>query len=304
MEQIFNELSADGSYDSHKSADEGMRQLISLVNKMAAAGFSRILRTTDNFCSCELCREYTISMWLHEHMKEESVRLFMSYATKSPYIKDLLDDDKNKLLEFRYKSKKVYGLGLACLWDTAALSLNCFHDSMPELECTRFEDGDIFTYYDSVMNLVSITEAERYKDKLRNILFRDVSDGECLVNRFHELFPRLILSREADKNIRALNGHESFFREYIKHFTVLNAAAEKWSEGINFEPALKWSYDTKETLSQYGDERTFVCGDGITRKFSAHTKLMSSNQRIYFLNDKGIVHIGYAGRHLPTVKYK
>ena len=136
MDQIFNELSADGSYDSPEKTDEGMRQLIRLSKKMTDSGFSGIIRTTCDFCSRELCRGYTIGKWVQEHSKEDSVRLFMLYASKSPYIKDIIDDDKTKLLEFRYHGTEVYGLGLACLWDTVSLSLNSFNDSMPELECT------------------------------------------------------------------------------------------------------------------------------------------------------------------------
>ena len=73
-----------------------------------------------------------------------------------------------------------------------------------------------------------------------------------------------------------------------------------------FEPkGITFSGESKPTIKQYGACRQFVCTDSETRLFVMHTKLISSNQRIYYfpIPEQEVVHIGYVGKHLPTVRH-
>jgi len=110
----------------------------------------------------------------------------------------------------------------------------------------------------------------------------------------------------ASKQIEELRGSEQFFPEVIRHLRILNKTMAAYTDGP-FEPtAINWSVDSHSTLEQYSDCRTFRCNDGNNRTFSYHSKILSANKRIYFFPfvDEKVVHIGYIGDHLPTVKYR
>ena len=48
-----------------------------------------------------------------------------------------------------------------------------------------------------------------------------------------------------------------------------------------------------------------MCPDGVSRKFSLHTKISVECKRIHFIVDRDTkrILVGYVGDKLPTVKY-
>ena len=225
----------------------------------------------------------------------------MNNAAKAPYIKF----HREGLTEFKFNNKEA--LGLAFVKKTAALSLNCFPDGRIELE--RSEILDDGQEHNDKFNSETISSTTNFKAKrlwLHEIAQRDINNGDELYANFRLFFPRLRLSEHAGKNLRLLNGHEYFFKEFLRHFSILNDTAEDWKEGIAFSTSgLDFSKESQQTLNKYRTEHTFTCYDNKQRVFSKHSKIIGANQRIYFYHDaqKGIVHIGHAGLHLPTVEY-
>lgn len=214
MDQVFNELSADGKYPTHQDANDAVRKLLDLSKNMTAIGFSRELRVSSNFCSLELCKGLTLGRWLNEHIKEDSGRLLLSYASKMPYVDDVLRDEGK---HFTYRGNDAYGLGYAYLRGTVALALECFPEGDTEL------DSDIGKV--SVMTISTCRKFTDGKKHLRQKIFSEIKDGSGLIEKFAVLFPYIRLSKDARKNIASLNGNEDFFRKYINHFAALNEAA-------------------------------------------------------------------------------
>ena len=308
MDQIFNELSADGSYSSREDAEKGLMRLADVSGEMVNIGFSPILRTTENFSSLELCPGFTIHKCILKNIKDPRAKLFLDYATKSPYVNDILDSrQKGILSEFSYKSKEVFGLALAFMNNIPALSLSCFPEGRINLEHTILNADKSLSI--KTVNAETISSIEMFiqcRDFLQNAVWNCIKNGIDLIEQFARLFLSLYLSRHAQENIASLNGNEEFFREFIRHFAVLNETARQWKKGIRFKPeGIDFSNETKRTLEEYRDEHTFTCCDGEARLFSAHSKIKSANQRIYFFHDAAtnIVHIGHAGKHLHTAKY-
>ena len=308
MEQIFNELSADGCYPSLPEARRGMGQLVGLMQKMVQLGFSRCLRTTQNFCALKLSMNYTIGCWLKDGRVDKDIQRFLLlYSTKAPYIEDFLDKEQtNRIIEFKFQNRVAYGLGLAFLWDTVALSLDAdpnFCKDSVMLDSLFLSEGGESRKPISVGNLALTEQFEVRKEKLFGILSREVSNGSNLLEHFSELFPKLSLSKRAEKSLKELSGKELFFKDILCHFFILNETAQNWKAG-SFEPqGLNWSAETSATLQKFGKQREIDCSDGKRRCFSLHSKLMNANKRIYFFPEAGIVHIGYVGDHLPTVNF-
>ena len=309
--QIFNELSADGSYSSRAEAGKAIVQLARLTGKMCSIGFSPFLMTTENVALLQMCEGYTILNCLYDnfHAQEPEMKLLMISATKAPHIEGLLNDEQgNTMLEFRYRQVQALGLGLGSIRNIPVLSLNCFSEEGEiELERTSIiDDGSLQT---STVHAETISSCERFTKRrayLHTVAQSNIKNGKDLCSNFEKLFPNLKLSDRARKDICSLNGNEEFFREFMRHFSVLSDEAKDWNGGCDFMPkGIDCSPESTETLKRYEMEHTFICCDGTARLFSLHSKIFSANKRIYFSHDKenSIVHIGHAGDHLPTVDY-
>lgn len=307
IDQIFNELSADGSCVSREEAVNSLVLLGEISEKMNSIGFSSSLRTTSDFRSRELCPGFTVDQCIRENIKNDKIRLLLSYAAKSPYVAELLDIGHGEALsEFRYKGVEAFGLALAYMNGIPALSLSCFPEGEILLDRVDVSSEEISSGSVNAESLSSHEGFARRRESLQNIVWSSIRDGQGLLEIFGHLFPRLRLSGNAKKNIASLTGNEAFFLEFMRHFSILNDTALQWKKGSKFNPqGTDWTNDTKETLQRYGEERTFVCADGVTRTFSAHSKIKRANQRIYFFHDskENVVHIGCAGVHLKTAKY-
>lgn len=311
MDQIFNELSADGSYVSRSEAGKAIIQLARLTGNMHYIGFSPSLITTEKFSLLKLCEDYTILDCLRDniHVQEPYVKLLMIYATKAPFVEEMLNDEqRNILFDFRYRQVQALGLGLGSIRDVPVLSLNCFSEE-GEIELKRTSLTGSDTIQTSTVHAETISSCERFIERrayLHTVVQRNIKNGKDLCGNFEKLFPNLKLSKHARKDINSLNGNEDFFGEFMRHFSVLSDKAKDWNGGCELMPKeIGCSPESKETLKRYETEHTFMCCDGIYRLFSSHSKIFSTNKRIYFYHDEGnsIVHIGHAGDHLPTVEH-
>lgn len=313
MDQIFNELSANGSYADKYAASAGMERMLRLSLALNRCGFSRSLRLIEGAGQLQLSSDYTLSEWSNDRSagaNRDLQRLFLTSASRAPYVEQFIADaEQDCLIEFKFQGQSAMGPGLAHLWGIPVLSLD--GDSLFTTPSFAIEYQQICADNETseTVNVISVTHADQIDpicQSLQSSQIAGITDGRKLVASLPDLFPNLVCSSNAASQMMELTGSEQFFQEVIRHLSILNATMGKWDGGI-FEPlGLTWSPESGLTLSQFGKTREFVCADGICRQFSLHTKMKSANQRIYFYPEpeKRRVHIGYVGKHLPTTNFR
>ncbi|MCY4046513.1 MAG: hypothetical protein OXF42_00145 [Candidatus Dadabacteria bacterium] len=315
MDQIFNELSANGSYDSKYSACAGMENLACLSLEMAKIGFSGKLRTVQNFHQLPIAPDFTISDWANEKkgVDKEKRQWLLFSATQHPYIEDFMEKEQdNSLVEFKFDCKKCLGLGLAFLWDCGALSLDGderFRQDAVEASLYQIDSNDKeSTETVKILSWYSREQLPSIRDVLVKSERKSISDGEGLLSKSLSLFPALSIGQKASKQLQTFKGSEQHFQEIIRHFSVLNETMRNWKSGPFAPQGVSWSPESQPTMEQFAKEREFICSDREKRTFSLHSRISSANAnlRIYFLPDTSnkTVHIGYVGTHLPTVKHR
>jgi hypothetical protein len=313
MDQIFNELSAGDGYADKYAASQGMERLMRLTHQLSQCGFHRVLRVVEGFSQLTISPGYTMSQWGRDRTigaDRDLQRLFLTVTGKSPYIEQFLADaEDNALIEFKYQNQIAFGLGLAYLWGSAALSLDGdvrFTQPSIDMVCYQLRENTESNEMVSVRLIYSIESLVAACSALQEKQIAGIDNGKQLIAKMSALFTHIACGVEAVKQLSYLTGSEQFFPEIIRHLSILNTTMEQWRSGP-FEPkGLTWSPESESTSNQFSASRQFVCQDAVNRQFSLHTKMKSANQRIYYFPefDKRVVHIGYVGVHLPTTKFK
>lgn len=313
MDQIFNELSADGCYADKYAANSGIESLMRLFNMLTECGFNRVLRVVEGFGQLPIAPNYSIVEWATDRSigaNRDLQRLLLTTAGKAPYVEKFISDAEGGCsVEFNYQGQPALGLGLAHLWESSALSLDGLaHFKAPFIDidfheiCDDSESNSVV----SVSSVSSPCHVEATCLLLKQKQKAGITNGELLLEKLPALFPHLNCGSEAARQISALSGGEQFFHEVIRHLSVLNTTMESWTGGAFNPQGLTWSTESESTLNHFSECRQFKCTDGQVRLFSQHTKMLSANQRIHYypLIDEKIVHIGYVGKHLPTARHK
>ena len=314
MDQIFNELSANGSYGSKYDAYAGMERLARLSRAMAKIGFGPNLRTVRGFEQLPISHGYRICDWVNEKVigVDKDIRAwFLTFASKSPYIEDFMEESQdNSLVEFKFGDDICLGLGLAHLWGCGALSLDGdVRFTEPDIKLSRYsleDDGSESTELVEAKSWYSEDQLPSIGEVFNEIGRRSITDGAMLLSESPTLFPSLRIGEGAAKSLRTLTGSEQHFPEIIHHFRALDKAMCEWAAGGFSPQGIKWSGESKSTKARFFKERRFVCSDGKKRQFNYHSKIMSANFRIYYIPDQTdrVVYIGYVGKHLPTTKHR
>ncbi|GAB6057283.1 hypothetical protein [Desulfonatronum parangueonense] len=313
MDQIFNELSVSSCYIDKYAAQKGMDLAIEVSVAIARLGMSKTIRTTKDFTLRYLTKGYSVAEWARDKtVNKEKKWYFITHATKSPYIECFYEDKEqcDELLEYRFEEEIAFGLGLAYVWGSSTFSL---------LGDTRFTQGKVnisefkVTEEGETNNIISVLtfttpdQVDAHAQIIIHNLKRLLHNGQSLVDNAKEMLPYLSLCSKAIDQLSILRGSETFFQDIVNHLFVLNATMMVWTAGP-FTPGLDFSSESESTMNnpEYAQKRIFLCTDGIERQFKLHSKIKSSNQRIYFLPipEQRIVHIGYVGDHLSTTRFR
>lgn len=313
MEQIFNELSASSCYDSRHNASAGIQRLLNLSRNLSQIGFSRYLRTIEDFSQLFLAPGYTVHEWATDRevgADRDLQRWLLTYATKAPYIDQFIDEaERGGLVEFRFEKQRCKGLGLAYLWGIGALSLDGddrFTVSPISLQFYQIDDNKESEYVVNVESFYSSDQLQKLRGKAERDNINGITTGDSLLSKCDHIFPYLSIGDKAAKQLSLLTGSEIYFQEIIRHFSVLNQNMLEWTRGPFAPKGITWSTESSSTMNRFCDQRTFLCKDGVSRVFSLHSKLLSANQRIHFYPDveNRMVYVGYVGKHLQTIKHR
>lgn len=145
------------------------------------------------------------------------------------------------------------------------------------------------------------------KSSLQTILHLSILDGSHLWDLREELFPHLQFCKDVERPLRSILPGDRMLDPIRRKLALLEQFCVNWPAGRPFEPeniglGRNVSPESEATLNMYGDRRTFICPDGLYRRFTWHVKFNPGAWRIYFLYlEEGYLIIGYIGRHLPIV---
>jgi hypothetical protein len=124
----------------------------------------------------------------------------------------------------------------------------------------------------------------------------------------------LVFCDGAKKQIKALHGGLQLQR-VVERLFDLEEYCKNWdaADGFDGSRIRNSSFETPETLSQFGRDRQFTCPDGATRLFGYHLKAKVNGVplRIHIWPDEDAefglaasgrrkILIGHVGDHLPT----
>ncbi len=280
-----------------------------LLSHARTNGFRGDLRVPATFFSTELIAGYTIADWIFDRVSPQEHRTYLkSQGTKSPYLIDLPElQAAFGMIDFRFQGQEAEGLGVAHLVDGLAVSLDShdrWHTSTLILDVLQFGEDEAFVSTTAdVLHACRLQDLVPHAARLASLRLDSVKNGAELWNRREELFSRLIFVAETEKQLAALG----FQLPHVKRkLTELEQHARSWQEG-GFDPTgLSGNprTESKATLEKYGDQRSFLCPDGVKRTFSWHLNL-PGGWRLYFFPldiDRQII-VGYIGTHPTTVKF-
>lgn len=309
-EQVFNDLSANASYQTVDEAYEGMNRFCELFKYVSEAGMN-LFYIPISFFDLELCNSFCIEKWIFSKnfkINQELKSFFLTKATKNPQFFEeefkKYNSDCHLLKDYLYKDTTCLGLKLAFFKNTNVLSLDGDEQFLSntimidEIECSdTLEPSNNI----AVLSLSNIEQA-------KNRLFDSINTGDELLHYQRLLFPCLSIAENARKQLSELRGNERYFRHILEHFSVLNICMYDYQNG-EFKPiGIDWTdeSDSVQNNKSFLNMRKFICEDGIERLFTKHSKIRYDNIRVHFYPDieNRIVHIGYVGEHLPTTKYR
>jgi hypothetical protein len=318
VQLVFNELCLGTLSGSVVEARARMSRFLQ-VAKVAATnkGITKTITTPKAFRSSELASGYVVQQWVrdHEAVVKTERDYFLTIATKGPYCEEVWKQlVASTECECECEGQVALGLGTAYLTESASIALDgveAFASGTASVRFSYVDDCDVVTEEGDVCCLSTIGHLKQCEGWLDELVRREseVANGIDLWRRRATRLPDLILCEGCQNFIEGLGGGEPRFKAILRHLDVINDTAKTWRTGELSPKGILWSSEGSQTMKHpvYGEMRKIRCPDGKYREFSAHSKLIGLNLRIYFYGEvsgqQRQVFIGYVGPHLPTVKY-
>ena len=320
IDLVLNELSLRAPAADIFSARHAMSLLLRTISHAAKAGAARMLRVHRDLNGELLAPAYPVSRWRNDgDVDREERRLFLSLATKAPFLADL-PDRATEAHGFDCFCEAEGAIGFGVAWLLDALPVSILLDQrwdLPSVTVTiaeMDEDGEL------VEESVTLPHAGRsehvaiHRDWFNQQLaaartrqIQAVESGDDLWRMRGQMFTRLRFCDEVERQLDEVSRGSEMLQPILKRLYELEGYCEKWASGA-FDPdklPSKVSVESSSTLEMYGSERTFTHA-GKERIFSWHVRLTPGSWRLYFEPDvqERVFYIGYIGKHLPTVKYR
>ncbi len=309
LEMYFNELSTQNKAFTKIEARDRASNLINTILEATLRGVKRVLHVPEDFDSVPLANGYYWKDWRQDNRVNKDMRTFFRrLATKKPFLAD--DSTQQSIyqqIDCYFMDEKACGLKAAYIADGLAVSLlseNKWDCETCGIEVQEIEDENVLcstsVVHHASMQEHIIKQSEWFEARLRE----DFNNGKELWELINGQLNHLIFCSDTEKQICSLPAE--FLLQTFRFLIALNRYCVD-KKGEPFDPK-KVDYDvtpeSPTTLQLYGGERTFLCPDNVTRKFSWHAK--KGKLRIYFDFEyrQGYVLIGYVGKHLRTSKFR
>src|SRR5450631_4288387 len=119
LEMVLNELSLEPLASSVPQARQRMIDFLDTTRIAIKLGVKHSIRTSNDLSSLSLAPNYPLARWRNDNeVDTDTRRFFRTLLTKSPYLKDIEDneiEDRNERTQFFYQNAEAKGLGAAYL---------------------------------------------------------------------------------------------------------------------------------------------------------------------------------------------
>jgi hypothetical protein len=303
--QGFQIKLCNSNIQSREQARQKMELLIETMQEAFQYGVQQTMRTTEEFCSLQLAKDYLVSHWSRDPAVPIEKRLLvLTIATKAPFIAELhLKEETANPLEASHRGKFAAGLGLAYLRKHAVLSLNRRPWNREQIYFKVFllSGGSLSPTQTQVRNWFEAPSIDRHRDWISEQLQLEIISGQQIIQRQSECLSRLILLAKASEQLRKLTGTEKVFGSIKRHLFALHLHAIRCpqDEVYTLNLQLNHSDESQSRREQLANQLIFACEDRVERPFSFHSKISIDAWRIYFMpTGTGLVRIAYIGEHL------
>jgi len=307
LEVVVNELSLKNPAPDINTARKLMSDFIEILRLINEVTKSTTTYTHYEFFNTVLAPNYSLSSWLSDReIDREEQRLILTLINL-PFTEDVNIDN----YEFSYEGESVIGLGVAYILDALLISIlsepkwNC---SRLSLKIIRIDENEELVEEDRELPHVSCSDhIQEHSSWIQNRIKVEIHDGEELWKLKNELFPHLEFCDSVRKQLQKIKHGQLELKLVKEALSILDSCCQNWTSGSFSSEgySIEISGESRVTLNQYSQERTFRCPDDQDRLFDQHIKLKVCNWRIHFFpKEPGHIIIGYVGHHLPTVRHK
>jgi hypothetical protein len=314
MDAVLNELSIEPC--AGVDSDDRLRDLAGAVRALLEQGMSRVVRHTRDALERRIDADATFRRRLFGLATLREEKQFLArLLDRQPFVEDLARDGESqslaeaRLIEHTFCGHAAEGLAIAHLHDVPAVSLRGherFGEPRLAMSVAELRGDDYVEREVDLVHVSLVSHVAAHRGWLEERIQRAARDGSELWARRAELFPRLDLCANTERQLRGLFGSEPHFMELIRHLHVLSRTASEWTSGP-FDPPLRWSNESETVRSSpvLRSQRTFTCPDGEARELFLHTKLNYGGKRIHFWPDaqRRRVIVGHIGDHLETARF-
>ena len=335
FDYVINELSLQ-PYPDKVVAYQNLDKFVNLCIAAQKQGFSELKlpeHIGENLYAFEIAENYTIGSLTNEHRNEPIVERFKLLVTNAPYLQKEQTEEQEEFDYSEYfltiydKRVQVYGLGVAHLLDTLAVSFrdadedsSIWDRAVIPLDRTYIsvdETGDsVETKEKAEVRHASLEAHIEFHKKWLEDKKKEIADTcEIIWNKRKELFPDLIFCGKTEQQLKAgnLTGISRIYQKLVR----LNAYAEKWESGgfstddvADFGVKVSSESETVRNNKVFSKHRIFRLPPTEEepqkrekRFFGAHVKTGDIRFHFYADDTTRKVYIGYIGKHLPTKKY-
>ncbi|HHH54830.1 MAG TPA: hypothetical protein ENK91_14295 [Bacteroidetes bacterium] len=296
---VFNELSLPFRTDEgvENSFIEFFKCLYLLKEKNL-----KTLRMDKDFKEFEIIKNIYFPKFFGQIKDKELKQRLRSFVTngiviiKSPLL-DSEDDEEQLLSEhYIYNGDNPFIGGLACcdMWNTISVSLR---------SCERWDNAFINirnnTRSISVLHISTpqhLLSHELFFSQIENEQKLEISQKNFWKNREVYFPEKIIFCREVEKQIKIMD--TTIFRQAIGILRDIESGKKRIID-------YKYSSESKSVKNNpnLSKLRKFTI-EGEKVYFDNHLKNLSDGNRIYFLESREKIYIGYIGVHLPTKLHK
>jgi hypothetical protein len=230
-----------------------------------------------------------------------------------PYLEGISDTgitDQSGRSDYLFREEQAHGLGAAYLLDGVAISIRSSVPWYgPTIEIgvrTLSPDAENIDESTAIIRHVSvITHVLSHAADIENEQIAQIYSGEELWKSCSTLFSNIDFCPRVEADMKALTAGTGGLGVVRRALREMQMMCSSWN-GSKFDAKLlsNTTPESKATLDQFGDERTFERPDGEYEQFSWHMKLGA--YRIYFSPnpENKTCLVGYIGRHLQTVRFR
>lgn len=296
MFAYFNELSANGSIQE-SSLPMVIKSLIECIKTLSEKRISGInldkkigqYQLTANRWFLDVLDDKTI---VDDDMK--TLILDMMTTIENP-MHDLEEED---FMQATYNGENCIGLGLASEeinnTFTVSLSSTGWDETSYQISLQRllFENGDLVEK--DVESSCKNVSSPAHIDEMADFFAPISTSGQELFMQLQELFPHLVFSSKAKRQIKRTLNRPSIEQIYLKLLDI-DRAAQRLNGGVLRSELFHYNASPEHEQRGKLPEMDILFADGKTRHCEWHLRYTPGCGRIHFSADEGDGHIIFVG---------